>query len=576
MSLTHGLVAEFAIYARAGRGERFKMNVLDYIIVGAGSAGCLLANRLSQSGDRSVLVLEAGPMDRNLAIHIPAAVYKAYRNPGINWNYETEGEAALNERRVWQPRGRVVGGSSSINSMVYMRGHPLDYDNWGRDFDLPDWSYDQCLPYFKACEASDRGGSDWRGDKGELSVSQARLKNTLFDAFLEAGSSAGQGVSDDLNGYKPEGISRYDSTTRNGRRCSAAVAFLRPALKRPNVTLKVKTLVRRIVVEGGRAVGVEYEHNGEVQTAYADREVILSAGAVNSPHLLMLSGIGPADQIRAAGVRSIHDLKGVGQNLQDHVSLLIKYECKKPVTLHRMLDPVQQARVGARWMLDRTGPVASHFWEAGGMVRSGEASDYPDVQYHFGPAGISEEGGGLKLQQAFSLHVNLSRPESTGEIQLTSADPRVKPKIACNFLSTERDRRVFRAGVRRGRELLAQPAFDAFRGQEMTPGAEAQTDEDLTANIRQHAETDFHLSCTCRMGKDDMAVVDGEMRVRGIEALRVVDASVMPRVTSANLNAPTLMIAARAADFILGRQQKEPQTVPLHFREKIPCAYETI
>lgn len=538
----------------------------DYIIIGAGSAGCVLADRLSENGADNVLVLEAGPMDRNIFIHIPAGVYRAFKNPDINWNYYTEVEGALNDQKVWQPRGKVVGGSSSINSMVYMRGHPLDYDNWSKDFNLPDWDYARCLPYFKACETSDRGEDQWRGGQGKLSVSKARLENVLFDAFLDAGDQAGQGRSDDLNGFKAEGVARFDSTTRNGRRCSAAVAFLRPAILRRNLSLKVETLVHRIIIENGRAVGVEYEHAGERKVVRAAKEVILSAGAVNSPHLLMLSGIGPADKVRAAGVSPVQDLQGVGQNLQDHVSLLLKYECKEPVSLHNVLNPLLQARYGAQWMMRRNGPVASHFWEAGGMVRTNDQVEYPNIQYHFGPAGIVEDGNKIALEQAFSLHVNLSRPASKGEITLAGNDPRTKPKISCNYFSEMGDEKSVVEGIRAARELVAQRAFDPYRGREINPGADATTEADIMRFVRQHSETDFHLSCTCRMGSDAAAVVDSEMRVHGIDNLRVVDASVMPRVTSANLNAPTLMIALRAADFILRTPQRSPMVVPLHFR----------
>jgi len=326
----------------------------DYVIVGGGSAGCVLANRLTEDGKHTVLVLEAGPMDRNLMIHVPAGVYKVFKDPKLNWNYLTEDEPELYDRNVDIPRGKVVGGSSSINAMVYMRGHPLDFDRWGQEFNLPKWSYAQCLPYFKAGETSDRGASDWRGGEGPLSVTKGAYDNPLYDAFVEAGGQAGQGQTEDLNGYKPEGVARLDSTKKNGRRCSAAVAHMRPALTRPNMTLKTSAMVRRILVEGNRAVGLEYEQGGESFTVRTERELILSGGAINSPQLMMLSGIGPADHLRSHGIEPVLDLAGVGQNLQDHPTVTVKYECTSPVTIHRVANPINKALAGMRWMISES------------------------------------------------------------------------------------------------------------------------------------------------------------------------------------------------------------------------------
>lgn len=548
----------------------------DFVIVGAGSAGCVLANRLSEDGAHSVLVLEAGPMDRNLMLHIPAAVYKVFKDPKFNWNYVGEAEPHACNRSIEMPRGKVVGGSSSINSMVYMRGHPLDFDRWASDFDLPKWSYDQCLPYFKAGENSDRGADDWRGGSGPLNTTKGRLETPLFDAFLEAGSQSEHGYSEDLNGYRPEGLSRFDSTTRNGRRCSAAVAHLRPALKRKNCAVVTGALVQKVVIEDGRATAVDYVHRGKRHRVEAAREVILAGGAINSPQLLMLSGIGPADHLRKHGIEVQLDLPGVGQNLQEHPTVIVKYACTKPMAIHRALNPVNQLMAGVQWILTRRGPAASVFWEAGGLIRSSNKMDYPDIEIHFGPAGFNFlDGGGISLDQAFSVHVDQSRPSSVGHIELRSADPSEKPKMFFNYLETEDDRLRFVQGIRRTREIIAQPAFDAYRGAEIYPGPDVKTDADILKYIEANVTTDYHPSCSCRMGTDADAVVDEELRVHGIKGLRVVDASVMPRITSANLNAPIQMIAARAADFILGNSQLPPFHADFHFRDRAPHERKT-
>ncbi len=541
--------------------------VTDYIIIGAGSAGCVLANRLSENGKEDVVILEAGPMDRDLMIHIPAGVYKVYRDRRINWNYETEDEAELFGRHVDMPRGRVVGGSSSINSMVYMRGHPRDYDLWASEFGLDEWSYAHCLPYFRRCETSERGESEWRGGSGPLGVSRASLKNPLFDAFLEAGQQAGQGYTDDPSGYKPEGVTRMDSTKRNGRRCSAASAHLKPALSRPNLWLETNAQVHRILFEGRRAVGIEFEHKGTRHTLHARREVILSGGAINSPQLLMLSGIGPADHLRDHEIEVVLDLPGVGQNLQDHANVSLKYECTKPVTIHRLANPVNRFIAGARWMIAKSGIAASNIWEAGGCISGNPEVDFPNLQYHFGPFGVDYDGDRIKLDQAFILQEDLLRPTSTGHIELKSAMPTDKPALYFNYLKTEDDRKQMIEGVHKIRDLIHQKAFDPFRGQELDPGPETSSGSDIEAWIRSVVTTDYHPCATCRMGKDEMAVVDGELRVHGIDCLRVVDASVMPQIVSGNLNAPTQMIGEKASDYIRGLPQMEPEYARFDFNE---------
>lgn len=526
----------------------------DYIILGAGSAGCVLANELSQDPNNAVLILEAGPRDRKLLIHMPAGVYSVYKDPSINWNYDSEKEPYLENRKITLPRGKVSGGSSSINSMVYMRGHPQDYDLWASRYSLDKWSYDQCLPYFKKCESSDRGASDWRGTKGRLGVTRAKLKNPLFDAFLEAGSQSGQGVTDDPNGFKPEGVARLDSTTKNGRRSSAAVAHLKPALSRSNLRLINEALVTRVVIENGRATGVEFTYQGDKLTAHAAKEVLLCAGAIKSPQLLMLSGIGPSDHLKEFEISTIHHLPGVGQNLQDHLSISVINQSLRPVTYHKVDNPIRKLLLGCQWLLTRRGFVASNIWEAGGHIRGYKAVNFPNFQYHFAPIHAEFNGTKIKLFQAFTTQLDQLRPRSRGEIRLLSADPRHRPAAHFNYLSDLFDLDELVQAVKRIRELISQPAFDAFRGKELLPGSDVVSDRDIEHYIRTNTTTDYHPSGTCRMGNDDMAVVDQEMRVYGVEGLRVIDASVMPDIVSGNLNAPTQMIALKASDFVLGRE----------------------
>ena len=543
-----------------------RMPSYDYIIVGAGSAGCVLANRLSEDPGNRVLLLEAGPPDRNLMIHIPAGVYSTYRDPKLNWGYASEAEPELDGRSIGTPRGKVVGGSSSINSMVYMRGHPLDYDRWESDFGLDGWSYADCLPYFRAGESSDRGADAWRGDAGPLGVTKGGGGNVLYETFVRAGEQAGQGYSEDLNGYRPEGVAFFDATKKNGKRCSAAVAHLHAALSRPNLVLLTHALVHRLTFDGDRVTGLTFDHRGQRHRVEAEREVILSGGAINSPQTLMCSGIGPADHLRAHGIAPVHHLPGVGQNLMDHPTVLVTYACREPVTIHDLARPLRKLAVGTRWIIDHGGPAASNIWEAGGLIHGNDETPYPNLQYHFGPVGVRAEGDRIVLDQAFQIHVDQLRPTSRGHIDLRSADPRARPALHFNYLATAHDRKELIEGVRRARELVAQPAFDRYRGAETWPGPDAITDADLLAAIRQGTETDYHPCGTCRMGHDGDAVVDGQMQVRGIEGLRVVDASVMPRIISANLNAPVQMIAARAADFILGRPQRPPSRADFHFQ----------
>ncbi len=538
----------------------------DYIILGAGSAGCVLANRLSESGEHSVLIVEAGPMDNKLLIHIPAGVHSVYKDPSINWNYQSEVEPDLEQRNIELPRGKVVGGSSSINAMVYMRGNPMDYDGWADQLGLKGWSYADCLPYFKRGETSERGGNAWRGDSGPLGVAQARLDNPLFDAILEAGKTSGQGYSDDLNGYQPEGLARLDSTIRDGRRCSAADAHLKPALTRPNLELVTHALVEQVLLENKRATGARFQHRGKVQIIRANREVIVSCGAIKSPQVLMLSGIGPAKELNKHNITIRHEMPAVGQNLQDHLKILCSWRCTRPITYQHVSRPWSKLKIGLRWLKSHDGFAASNIWEAGGLIRGNESVDYPNLQYHFAPISATYEGRKIKLSQGFTLQVDQLRPASRGHIELNSANPTDKPAVHFNYLSDDYDLRELVEGYQKMQELVWQPAFIASRGDRTEPAPDVKSDIEIENWIRTTASTDFHPSCTCRMGSADDAVVDNEMKVHGIEGLRVVDASVMPNIISGNLNAPTQMIADRASDFILGKTPPAPEQASFHFQ----------
>lgn len=547
----------------------------DYLILGAGSAGCVLANRLSENGSHSVHVLEAGPVDRKLLIHVPAGVYSVYKDPSINWNYNSEVEAGCESRNIELPRGRVLGGSSSINSMVYMRGHPLDYDRWASDHGLSQWSHAACLPYFKRCESSDRGASDWRGGSGPLGVTRGKLQNPLFDALMLAGEQSGQGVSDDLNGYKPEGIARLDGTVKDGRRCSAAVAHLKPALQRPNVSLTTRALVTRINVHGQRATGASYRIGNREHTINARKSVIVCCGAIKSPQLLMLSGIGNENELKKHRIDVAAHLPMVGKNLQDHLFICTAFECTQNITLHYLSSPLKKLQVGCRWLYDRTGVAASNVWEMGGLVYGNANVPHPNLQYHFTPVYSEYKGRRIKLFQGYQLNCDQLRPKSTGTVSLRSSDPADRPLAHFNYLSDPYDLRELAEGFDKMMELLHQPAFNEFRGPRITPTANMPSNavsatgnlsSELENWIRQTASTDYHPCGTCKMGADDkQSVVDSEMRVHGIEGLRVVDASVMPDIVSGNLNAPTQMIAERAADFILGKKQLEPEHPQFHF-----------
>ncbi len=535
----------------------------EYVIVGAGSAGCALAYRLSEAG-KSVIVVEYGGTDAGPFIQMPGALSYPMNMSRYDWGFSTEPEPHLGGRRLATPRGKVIGGSSSINGMIYVRGHARDYDHW-REAGAAGWGYADVLPYFRRMENWHDGGHGgdpaWRGTDGPLHITRGLRDNPLVRAFVEAGRQAGYPVTDDYNGHRQEGFGPFEMTVWRGRRWSAANAYLKPALKRPNCTL-VRGLARRVVIEEGRATGVEIDRGGgRVQVIRAEREVILCASAINTPKLLMLSGIGPAAHLAEHGIGVVADRAGVGQNLQDHLELYVQAAAAQPVSLFKYWSLVGKAYVGARWLLTRTGPGASNQFESTGFIRSAAGVDYPDIQFHFLPLAVRYDGRAAAEGHGFQAHVGPMRSPSRGHVTLRSADPAEAPRILFNYMSHEEDWRDFRRCIRLTREIFAQEAFRPYYRHEILPGDGAQTDDELDDVIRAHVESAYHPCGTAKMGRrdDPMAVVDPECRVIGVEALRVADSSVFPRVTNGNINAPSILVGEKAADHVLGRDPLPPE-----------------
>ncbi len=536
----------------------------DYVIIGAGSAGCVLADRLSEDGRNSVLVLEYGGSDRSIYIQMPTALSIPMNMPRYNWGFQSEPEPQLGGRRIATPRGKVLGGSSSINGMVYVRGNPMDFERW-RDEGAAGWSYSEVLPYFRRAEHRAEGGNEYRGDSGKLQTCYGTLRNPLHAAWLKAGEQAGYLRSSDLNGGQQEGFGRLDMTVGGGRRCSAANAYLRPAMRRRNLTVRPHAMVTRIEFDGALATGVRYRLGEQERSVQARREVILSAGSIGSPQLLKVSGVGPPAELAAQGIPLVRALPPVGENLQDHLEFYFQVACKEPITLYSSTSPLNRLLIGMRWLLFHNGLGASNHFETGGFIRSRAGIRYANLQFHFLPMAVTYDGSTLAKEHGFQAHIGPMRSQSRGWVRLKSPRIEDQPRIFFNYMSQPEDWEEMRACVRLTREVFAQPAFDRYRGREMQPGAEVQTDSQIDEFIRQRVETAYHPSCSCRMGAadDPRSVVDPQGRVVGVERLRVVDSSIMPSITTGNLNAPTIMIAEKLADAILGRKPLEPSQTPI-------------
>ncbi|WP_010664100.1 choline dehydrogenase [Marinilabilia salmonicolor] len=531
----------------------------DYVIVGGGSAGAVLANRLSENPDNKVLVLEAGRPDYRLdfRIHMPAALSFLLNGTFYNWAYESDPEPHMRNRRIAQPRGKVLGGSSSINGMIWIRGNKLDYEKWASVKGLEKWDYAHCLPYFKKLETRLVGADKYHGDKGPLKLTTPKNENPLFKSFFESVQEAGYKLTDDVNGSTQEGFGKFDQAIYKTRRMNSARAYIHPVKKRPNLTVLTRAMVHKIIFEGKKAVGVEYKRRGKVQTVYA-REIISCGGAVNSPQLLQLSGVGNADELKKHGIDVVHHLPGVGENLQDHLEVYVQWACKEPISEFKSLSPWRAPKIGFDWLFRRKGPGATNHFEAGGFIKSRDDVKYPDLQYHFLPLAIRYDGTAPAEGHGFQLHVGPMNTDVRGRIKIKSNNPYEKPSILFNYLSTENERRDWIAAIRKTRKLIETKAMGKYRGKELSPGKGVETDEEILEWVSRDGESAYHPSCTCKMGFDDMAVVDDQLRVHGVKNLRVVDASVMPYITNGNIYAPVMMIAEKAADMILGKKPEAP------------------
>ena len=541
----------------------------DLVIVGGGSAGCALANRLSADRSTRVLVLEAGRPDYpwDVFIHMPAALTFPIGSRFYDWKYESEPEPFMHGRRIYHARGKVLGGSSSINVMIFQRGNPLDYERWGADPGMDTWDYAHCLPYFKRMESCLAASIDdgFRGHSGPLVLERGPASSPLFGAFFEAVQQAGYQLTDDVNGYRQEGFAPFDRNVHNGRRLSAARAYLHPVMGRDNLEVKTRAFVNRIVFDGNRAVGVEYVHGrGGVEIAHAG-EVILCGGAINTPQTLQVSGVGNADELRALGIDVVHDLPGVGEHLQDHLEVYVQHGCKQPVSMAPYLQYRYRPWIGFQWLFLRRGPGATNHFEAGGFARSNDDVEYPNLMFHFLPIAVRYDGSKPSGEHGYQVHIGPMYSDARGSVKIVSADPTVHPALRFNYLSTDQDRREWVEAIHVARTILGQPAFDAFDAGELSPGATVETDEQILDWVGRDGETALHPSCTCRMGIDDLSVIDPlTMRVHGIDGLRVVDASAMPYVTNGNIYAPVMMLAEKAADLILGNTPIEPEKIEFY------------
>jgi len=539
----------------------------DYIIVGGGSAGCALANRLSTNPANRVLVLEAGRPDYiwDLFIHMPAGLTVPLGNKLYDWCYESEPEPYMNNRRIFHGRGKVLGGSSSINGMIYIRGNAMDYEKWARDPGLENWDYAHNLPYFQRAETRLIGADEYHGFTGPLILEKGPCENPLFGAFLKAVQEAGYPLTDDVNGYRQEGFGVFDRNIYRGHRMSAARAYLHPVKRRPNLTVICRAFASRILFEGKRAVGVEYMKGGGTARKAFGGEVICCGGAINSPQLLQVSGVGNAAELESVGVRPVHDLPGVGENLQDHLEVYVQYACKQPVSVYPAMLWYNKPKVAYQWLFHRKGPAATNHFEAGGFVRTNEDVEYPNIQFHFLPVAVRYDGSSPAGGHGYQVHVGPNNSDARGSLKIKSANPQVYPSMQFNYLSTEQDRREWVEAIRCARNIMNQPAFQPFNGGEISPGPSVETDQEILDWVAADGETALHPSCTCKMGTDPMAVVDPDsLKVHGMENLRVVDASVMPYVINGNIYAPVMMIAEKAADMILGNTILPPSVSPFY------------